>query len=164
MTSVNSSDPLRRALVTLLKELLYGSSGDAYVLNRGDAGLLASLDRLSADAASAQPNGASSVAAHVDHLRYGFELLNRFARGENPWTDADYAASWRRQHVTDAQWRQLRESTRAEAAAWLAAVADLPVIDDVTAAGMLSSAVHLAYHVGAIRQVAAAARGPRATD
>src|SRR5919106_106869 len=96
---------IRRSLVTLLRELLDGPSKNAaFVLNRGDRGLLASLDALPADAASARPGGRSSVAAHVDHLRYGFELLNRWARGENPWADATYAKSWGQQQVSDAEW------------------------------------------------------------
>ena len=87
------SKPIRHSLALLLRELLNGPSDNvAFVLNPGDRGLLASLDALSTEAANARPNGRSSVAAHVDHLRYGFELLNRWARGENPWADANYAA------------------------------------------------------------------------
>ena len=79
---------LRETLAGLLRELVDGPPGSfAYVLNPGDRGLLASLDELSAEAASAQPGGRSSIAAHVDHLRYGLELLNRWARGEDPWGD-----------------------------------------------------------------------------
>ena len=66
-------------MVTLLRELLYGPPKEfAFVLNPGDAGLLASLDKLSAEQASARPDGRSSIAAHVDHLHYGLSLLNRW--------------------------------------------------------------------------------------
>jgi len=74
---------LGHSLGTLLRELLQGPAQDAaYMLNRGDRGLLASLDALSGEMASLRPGGPSSVAAHVDHLRYG---LNRWAAAENPW-------------------------------------------------------------------------------
>ena len=153
------------ALDTLLRELLDGPSEDAgFVLNPGDRGLLASLDALSADAASAQPGGRSSVAAHVDHLRYGFELLNRWAGGEDPWADADYAASWQRQRVSDEQWRALRTALADQARAWRKAAAERQDWDEVTLTGALASAVHLAYHVGAIRQIERAASGPPAKD
>jgi hypothetical protein len=153
------------ALDSLLRELLDGPPGDAaFVLNPGDRGLLASLDALSADAASAQPGGRSSVAAHVDHLRYGFELMNRWARGENPWADTNYAASWKRQRVSDEQWRTLRTALAHEARAWRKAAAERQDWDDVTLTGALASAVHLAYHVGAIRQIERAASGPPAKD
>ena len=153
------------ALDSLLRELLDGPPGQAaYVLNPGDRGLLASLDALSADAASAQPGGRSSVAAHVDHLRYGFELMNRWTRGEDPWADADHAASWQRQRVNDEQWRILRTALADEARAWRKAAAERQEWDDVTLTGALASAVHLAYHVGAIRQIERAASGPPAKD
>jgi hypothetical protein len=153
------------ALDSLLRELLDGPPGQAaFVLNPGDRGLLASLEALSADAASAQPGGRSSVAAHVDHLRYGFELMNRWARGEDPWADAEYAASWQRQRVNDEQWRALRTALAHEASAWRKAAAERQDWDDVTLTGALASAVHLAYHVGAIRQIERAASGPPAKD
>lgn len=55
-------------LLTLFTELIDGSwdpSGRTYVLNQGDGGPLAALDRLSAAAASGA-RGGPSIAAHVD--------------------------------------------------------------------------------------------------
>ncbi|HSK08108.1 MAG TPA: DinB family protein [Vicinamibacterales bacterium] len=151
-----------QALVTLLSEVVYGPAPDAaYLLNPGDRGLLASLDTLTAEMASARPGGRSSVAAHADHLRYGLELLNRSARGEDPWPDADYSTSWSRQEVTDDQWRALRGALASEAHAWLEATKQPRTWDEPKATGALSSVAHLAYHLGAIRQLAAAAVGPR---
>ena len=70
-------------LVTILNELIDGPPPEgAYVLNGGDRGLLKSLDKLSARDASTVPiTGGASIAAHVDHLRYGFQLMNRWAKG-----------------------------------------------------------------------------------
>jgi hypothetical protein len=34
-------------------------------------------------------------------------------------------------------------------------------VQDIELRGMIASIAHLAYHLGAIRQIAAAARGPR---
>jgi DinB family protein len=154
-----------RSLDATLGELLDGpSSGPGFVLNQGDRGLLGSLGALSADAASARPGGRSSIAAHVEHLRYCFELLNRSARGENPWAGANYATSWEHQQVTDAEWRILRNGLADEVRAWRAAWQEPREWDDVTMNNALSSAAHLAYHVGAIRQIDQAASGPKATD
>jgi hypothetical protein len=163
---MNIPDEVRRALSTVLRESIEGARGDqGWVLNPGDPGLLASLDVLSASAASARPDGRSSIAAHVDHVRYGLELLNRWAAGEkNPFADANYAASWRRQQVDDAGWTALRHSLRAQAQRWLAAVEQPRELDQVELTGMVASVVHLAYHLGAIRQIDAAARGPAARD
>ena len=104
------------ALTTLLAELLEGAPiSGAYVLNRGDPGLHRSLDRLSSAAASEKHAGGASIAAHVDHLRYGLSLMNRWARGENPFADADWGMSWRRTRVDDDAWMQLRTGLREEA-------------------------------------------------
>lgn len=93
---------LNQILVVLLNELADGPAPQAaFVLNPGDRGLLRSLDTLSAAEASATAGGESSIAAHVDHLRYGFQLMNRWSKGESPFADADYSASWRRTVVTD---------------------------------------------------------------
>src|SRR5919206_4579473 len=121
-----STGYLTTVLPTLMHELVHGSpdpSARTYMLNRGDAGLLASLDRLSAAAASATHGGGPSIAAHVEHLRYGLSVLNRWAAGAPaPWQDADWAASWRKSVVSDAEWRALREALRREASAWAEAL------------------------------------------
>src|SRR5258706_5565194 len=108
-------------LLTLFSELVGGSpdpSGRTYVLNQGDGGLLAALDRLSVLAASAA-HGGPSIAAHVDHFRYGLSLLNRWASGSPPpWPDMDWTASWRKNVVSDMEWRKLLEGLRLQAHAW----------------------------------------------
>ena len=111
-------EPIRRTLVTLLRELIDGPPGEAaYMLNVGDRGLLGSLDGLTAEAASARPNGRSSVAAHVDHVRYGLSLLNRWVGGEkNPWATANWSESWKRVRVTDDEWTALRADPPARSA------------------------------------------------
>jgi hypothetical protein len=155
---------VRDALTTLLRELLDGPPDTgAFMLNQGDPGLLASLDVLSAQAASAQPGGRSSVAAHVDHLRYGFELRNRWAQGEDPWATANWGASWTRQQVTDEQWSALRTALAREARAWLKTSGEPRNWNSLDLTEAMSSTVHLAYHLGAIRQIAQGASGPKQT-
>lgn len=78
---------LHSSLALLFAELTDGPSPDAaYMLNPGDPGLLGSLDALSAEAASRSPApGGASIAAHVDHVCYGLDLMNRWNDGEaNP--------------------------------------------------------------------------------
>jgi hypothetical protein len=157
--------PFRDSLVGLLRELVDGPPGDtAFIVNPGDRGVLRSVAQLSAAQASARPGGRSSVAAHVQHLRYGFELLNRWARGENPFAEATYAKSWGMQQVTDAEWRDLRAALEREVRAWMTAISERQDWDSMTSSGAMSSVAHLAYHFGAIRQLAPAASGPPARD
>jgi len=155
----------REALVGLLRELVDGPPGEtAFIVNPGDRGILRSLAQVSATDASARPEGRSSVAAHVQHLRYGFELLNRWARGEEPFADAKWAASWRMQEVTSDEWRELIAALEREARAWMSALSLRQDWDSTMASGAMSSVAHLAYHLGAIRQLVPAASGPPARD
>jgi len=150
------------ALAALLGELLDGPAQDAaFMLNSGDRGLLGSLERLSAPDASATPiAGNASIAAHVDHLRYGLSLMNRWAGGENPFGSADWSASWRKTSVTDTEWQQLRTDLSTEARRWLEALRAPRDVKRMELNGIVGSIAHLAYHLGAIRQIDRAARGP----
>jgi len=161
---MNTRD-LAPTLATLFSELVDGApTSGAYMLNRGDAGLLRSLDTLSAAAASTLTQSGSSIAAHVDHLRYGLSLLNRWAAGEDPWEDADWSASWRRTSVSDSEWRMLREQLRHEAKQWLEAMRQAREQDEIGLNNVIGSIAHLAYHLGAIRQIDGNTRGPAAND
>jgi hypothetical protein len=151
---------LTETLAALLGELVDGPPGEAYMLNQGDPGLLRSLDKLTARDASAAVPGGAPVAAHVDHLRYGLSLMNRWSAGENPFGGADWSASWRKTSVSDAEWQELRTGIRAEAHRWLAAVREPRDVSAVELNGIVGSIAHLAYHLGAIRQINRIARGP----
>ena len=163
-----SAEPLETFLPALFSELVQGSRDPrarTYVLNQGDEGLLASLDRLSAAAASSTHAGGASIAAHVDHLRYGFSLVNRWADGSPPpWPDMDWTLSWRRTTVSEAEWQSLRDELRREAARWAEALVTPRVVSAIGASWMIGSIAHLAYHLGAIRQIDRATRGPTAED
>ena len=148
----------KRALVKLLVEIFEGPPAqEAYVLNPGDAGLLRQLDGIDAGAASARPMaGKTTIAAHADHVHYGLTLMNRWAAGEaNPWAGADWNASWKRTTVNEEQWGALREKLRREVRNWREHVSARDDWNDTTAAGLISSVAHTAYHLGAIRQILA---------
>lgn len=163
-----SSGFLTAVLSQLLTELVDGSpdpSARTNVLNRGDAGLLTSLDNISAAAASARHGGAPSIAAHVDHLRYGLGLLNLWAAGALPPSrDMNWTASWRNNVVSNEEWRTLRDELRREALAWARALRTPREVSDVEAGWIAGSVAHIAYHFGAIRQIDRATRGPTAED
>lgn len=157
---------VRKAILRIFDELLHGPSPEAaWVLNPNDPGILRSLDNLSAEqASSVGPSGGPSVAAHVDHLRYGLELLNRWIQGENPFADANYSASWERNVVTEVEWASRREALQKMAEAWRHALERPRPLSEFELLGIVSSVTHFAYHVGAIRQIARSARGPAAPD
>jgi hypothetical protein len=162
---VNMSNTLNRSLETLFRELIDGPDASAaWMLNGGDAGLLPSLDALTPAAASAAQTAAgASIAAHVDHLRYGLSLMNRWGRGEpDPWSTADWTASWHRGVVNDREWAALRQALGTEARTWLRTLGSARDYSELELNGAIASIAHLAYHFGAIRQIDRSIRGPLA--
>lgn len=153
-----------RAVMRLLSELADGASpgGQAFVLNSGDAGLLRSLDRLSAAEASRSVNGGATIAAHAQHVRFGLSLMNRWMReGGNPFADAKWDEAWKIAAVDDASWIEIRSGLGGELRDWQKALETPRELSGVELTGVISSVVHLAYHLGAIRQIDKTARGPR---
>jgi hypothetical protein len=156
---------LTDSMTTLMRELVDGAPhGGAYVLNGGDPGLLASLDRIDAAAASESNDGGATIAAHVAHLDYGISLMNRWAGGEaNPFATADWGAAWQTGAVTEAEWAELRATLREQVQRWQQALGRPRDVMPIELNGMMGSIVHLAYHLGAIRQIDRTLRGPRDT-
>jgi hypothetical protein len=152
------------SLATLFSELVLGANrgGGAFILNSGDAGLLRSLDRLSAADASSSVHGGATIAAHAQHVRYGLSLMNRWAtEGGNPFADAKWDEAWKTTRVDDREWSEIRGGLRDEAERWLGVLGTGRDVSDVELSGMIASIAHLAYHLGAIRQIASSARGPK---
>ena len=152
------------SLKTLFAELVEGApgGGGAYMLNSGDIGLLRSLDKLSAADASRSTNGGATIAAHAQHLRYGLSLMNRWAKeGGDPFADATWDAAWKISSVDDARWEEIRTGLRQEASRWKDVLGSPRQTTDVEMNGMIGSIGHLAYHLGAIRQIAKETRGPK---
>jgi hypothetical protein len=159
--TVMKTTTLAPILALLFGELVDGpATSTAYMLNTGDAGLLRSLNQLSAADASATVSGGGSVAAHTDHLRYGLSLMNRWAIGEDRYRDADWGMSWRLSQVSDGEWRSLCGALADEAHRWHATLGTPRDVKESELSFMIASIAHLAYHLGAIRQIARNARGP----
>lgn len=158
------SNDLDQSLRTLFSELVFGApEAGAFVLNPGDPGILASLHAVSAEEASA-PAGRSSIAAHVRHVQYGLSLMNRWAAGENPFEDADWSAAWQQPRVSPGDWDALRASFGSTCRSWLAHLSSDRQVAGMELNGVIGSIIHLAYHLGAIRQMNPALRGPPAND
>ena len=151
-------------MARLFGELVAGANepGAAFILNSGDIGLLRSIDTLSAVDASSSVNEGATIAAHVQHVRYGLSLMNRWAReGGNPFADAKWDQAWEISSVNDGQWDEIRSGLREETGRWLQMLESPREAADVELTGMIASIAHLAYHLGAIRQIQKSARGPR---
>jgi hypothetical protein len=150
------------ALARVFGELTAGTSPDeGFVLNRGDVGLLRSLDKLSSADASRNVNGGATIAAHAQHLRYGLSLMNRWAAdGGNPFADAKWDEAWKTSTVDERAWREIRDGLQGEVQRWLEALKSPREANEIELTGMVASVAHLAYHLGAIRQIDKSTRSP----
>jgi hypothetical protein len=155
---------LSSSLTTLFSELVEGApeGGGAFILNSGDVGLLKSLDRLSSGDASHSVHSGATIAAHAQHVRYGLSLMNRWAtEGGNPFADAKWDEAWKISRVTDGEWLDIRRGLRAEAERWLKSLGAPRPVTGLELSGLVGSIAHLAYHLGAIRQIDRRTRGPK---
>lgn len=158
------TNDVKSALTRLWTELADGTSGHAgaFVLNSGDIGLVRSIDKLSAADASRSANAGATIAAHVQHLRYGLSLMNRWAsEGGNPFADAKWDEAWKTSGVDEPAWTEIRKGFADEARRWGTALNSAREVSEVELTGMIGSIAHLAYHLGAIRQIDKQTRGPK---
>lgn len=161
---METTTTLATVLAGLFAELVDGARGRgaAFILNSGDVGLLRSLDALDAAQASQSVNGGATIAAHAQHLRYGLSLMNRWAaEGGDPFSDATWDAAWKMSSVDAVTWAEIRSGLRDEAHRWLEALAVPRQLSAAELSGVAGSVAHLAYHLGAIRQIHQGTRGPR---
>jgi hypothetical protein len=156
------TNDLSPALARVFSELVLGTDPrEGYVLNRGDVGLLRSLEKLAASDASKRINGGATIAAHAQHLRYGLLLLNRWAAaGGNPFADAKWDEAWKISEVDEREWREILEGLHHESRQWLHSLESPRDVTDLELTGLFASVAHLAYHLGAIRQIDKSTRGP----
>ena len=156
------TDDTAGALARLFGELADGVTGSGFVLNTGDIGLLRSLDALSAAEASRSVNEGATIAAHAQHVRYGLSLMNTWAaQGGDPFANAKWDEAWKISAVDDAEWKDIRAGLADEIHRWAAVLKAPREVADVELTGMIASVAHLAYHLGAMRQIAKSIRGPR---
>jgi hypothetical protein len=151
-------------LAALFSELVDGATVErgGFVLNAGDPGLSRSLDKLSSEDASRSVNDGATIAAHVLHVRYGLSLMNRWARdGGDPFADAKWDEAWKIRMVDAEAWNAIRNGFREEADRWLEVLKTPREVTATELTGMIASVAHLAYHIGAIRQINRDARGPK---
>ena len=59
------------------------------------------------------------------------------------------------------RWDEIRRALRDDAHRWLALLGTPRDVPSIGVTGMISSIAHLAYHLGAIRQIDKQARGPK---
>jgi hypothetical protein len=157
---------LIHSICTLLSEAYAGPpdpSGTWFVDNAPDAGILGVLAGVHAVEASASVDGSgqpgSTIAAHVEHLRWSLANVNATLRGAayNP----NWSESWNLHNADEHAWEQLRQDLRAEYAALAAELPRQHQLEGEYLNGVLALVPHAAYHLGVIRQMLERVRAAR---
>jgi hypothetical protein len=139
-------------VVELLRETFEGAvpgQGTQYLDHT--SGIRATLSALTAEQASRRLDGHPSIASHVRHMNFHLRVTAEWIQGDH--SRRDWAASFEPQTVTEAEWAALQEdleTSRAEVIRTLEGLSPERFIEE--GAG-LGSVAHLAYHLGAIRQL-----------
>lgn len=148
-------------ILDILKEAVEGGTpgqGTAFLDGTkadgsGNHGLLATLATLNAAQASRDVSGAT-VAGHARHTAFHLEVIVRWER-DGDRGPFDWKGSFQPAQVSEEDWTELQARVRRayeEMAAFARTQADLPASGDATG-GLTGGVAHVAYHLGAIRQL-----------
>jgi hypothetical protein len=157
MAELSINDAVEQVLA-VLREAFEGAQQWSYFTDHGaDAGLLGTLDKLSAADAS-RPAGGTTVAAHAHHTAFGLEAVAAWVRGDR--TPSDWPQSWRVSAVGDAAWARLRQELRTNYDELRRAIQEYAATSVEALGGAVGAVAHVAYHLGAIKQKVAHLRQP----
>jgi hypothetical protein len=124
--------------------------------NSPDAGLFGTLARCDAALAS-RPIGGTTIAAHVHHTAFAMDASAAWIRGDR--AKLDWPSSWSVTTVDAASWAALTARLRSSYVALRSAIESKGRENVESIGGAIGAAAHAAYHLGAIRQKMAVARG-----
>jgi hypothetical protein len=155
MNTEITKDAFLKSLAYLLRETFEGSSpeGSAY-LDRG-VGIFPTLEKLSAAQVSREINEIT-IAAHTEHAKFYLDRLCEFLNGRT--ASVNWEDSWLIETVSDDEWAALRTTVRSSYENVLRCIADIAEWNEQQAGMAVGMIAHTAYHLGAIRQIAKAAK------
>jgi hypothetical protein len=136
----------------LLRETFEGGvpgQGTRYVDHA--SGIKRTLGSLSAEQASRSPNGHPSIAAHARHMNFHMCVVTEWIQGVRK--PRDWKGSFFPQRVSETEWRDLQAELDASRAEFVRVLRTLPPESFAKEGAGIGAVVHLAYHLGAIRQL-----------
>jgi hypothetical protein len=138
--------------VDLLRETFEGGlpgQGTQYLDH--SSGIRATLDAVTAEQASRRPDGHPSVAAHARHMGFHLRVTGEWIEGDH--SKRDWIQSFEPQTVNDAEWARVKEELEASRRELVRVLESLPPERLAEEGAAMGAIAHLAYHLGAIRQL-----------
>ena len=146
------SDVLRSRLREIVRETYEGGlPGEGTEYLDHTSGIWTTLRPLSAERASVRPDGHPSIAAHARHMAFHLRVSAEWVQGVR--MKRDWPGSFEPQTVDDAGWHAVLRELDEARTAYLAAISALPEETFLAEGAGLGVVAHLAYHLGAIRQL-----------
>jgi hypothetical protein len=139
-----SHEGLTNSLINALETALVGTDPGFWY-----TGIISAIQDLNAEQASRTLPGYNTIAAHAEHIRVSLNYVRRTFAGEK--LNVEW---WPLQTVNAAQWAELKQQLQAEYEATIAFIKAKPFWREEGLTQMLDSLAHIAYHAGAIRQLA----------
>lgn len=152
MKTINQAD-FTSSLFALLKETFEGTNtafGTMYLDN--GTGLFDTIDKVDFEQASRSvPEGATTIAAHCEHVRFYLDFLNNYMTAN--YTMVDWKDSWKVKTVSEAEWTALRGQLHKAYQQVTDTFNEIESWNDFKISGALGILAHTAYHLSAIRQI-----------
>ncbi len=145
-------DAILEQVVELLRETFEGGlpgQGTQY-LDHG-SGIRSTLKPITAEQASRRLDGRPSIAAHARHMNFHLRVAGEWIQGDH--SKRDWLGSFEPQTVTAEEWTRLQgdlEASRAELVRIFKSLTPERFVEEGAGMGVIA---HLAYHLGAIRQL-----------
>lgn len=146
-----------RSIITLFSEAYNGppdSSSTWFIDNAPDSGILGMIASLSAEEASWSSNDqqpGTSIAAHVEHLRWSLANANGALQGK-PY-QANWKESWNTLSASEIEWMRLKKELKTEVEALRDNLQQQTELPGIYLLGVMALVPHAAYHLGTIRQL-----------
>jgi hypothetical protein len=124
-----------------------------FINNEPDSGLLGTIKKLKPEEASTPiiENG-TTIAAHIEHLRWTLDKTNSLLRGENP--TMNWSESWQVRKIDSPKWESLIIQLEEEFKKLIRSLSTSNRwASDEQLKEVLALIPHAAYHLGAIRQM-----------
>lgn len=124
-----------------------------FINNDPESGILGTIKKLKAEEASTPiiENG-TTIAAHIEHLRWSLNKTNSLLNGEDP--TMNWSESWRVRRVDSEDWMLLIEQLSREFNRLVQSFSSgVSLASDEHLKEALALIPHAAYHLGAIRQM-----------
>ena len=145
-----------QSITTLFSEAYAGPANPSstwFIDNEPDSGILGLIAKVTASEASWSTNRnhpGTTIAAHVEHLRWSLENANGALQGK-PY-QGNWSESWNTLDTDEEKWGQLRSDLRKEFELLLENLRKQNELAGDYLTGVMALIPHAAYHLGTIRQ------------